>query len=202
MNILSLSLTLTHKNRTPIEIWNAIKSTSTTLYLHVNTVFMCIRIKKNKTRKMYKKEYRCDRQSVWEKTRVRQKMSGRETNKKVRKSAAPIPHVLAIGLCTGQGRNKRGLHFLSCLWKSILYNSLLPLCYIKGPLLKKCKEWWSKGIKEERGNKWGFYDRAKTVLKLNTCISGIVLYIIRCFALFLTALTSQTSPRVLWYRYY
>lgn len=30
-----------------------------------------------------------------------------------------------------------GLHFPGCLWKSILCNSLLPSCQIKGPLLKK-----------------------------------------------------------------
>lgn len=34
-------------------------------------------------------------------------------------------------------RRRTGLHFPGCLWKSRLYNSLLPSRQIKGPLLKK-----------------------------------------------------------------
>lgn len=45
-----------------------------------------------------------------------------------------VAHVLVIGQET---EGETGLHFPGCLWKSILCNSLLPSCQIKGPLLKK-----------------------------------------------------------------
>lgn len=46
---------------------------------------------------------------------------------------AAVAHVVAIGA----SGSKAGLHFPGCLWKSILYNSLLPSRQIKGPLLKQ-----------------------------------------------------------------
>lgn len=54
-------------------------------------------------------------------------------------AAAPIPHVLPIGFCTGEGERERdggGGGFPGRPWKSTLYNSLLPSRQIKGPLLK------------------------------------------------------------------
>lgn len=56
---------------------------------------------------------------------------------------AAVTHVVAIG-----ASRKTGLHFPGCLWKSILYNSLLPSRQIKGPLLKKKKmvKRWREGV--------------------------------------------------------
>lgn len=66
----------------------------------------------------------------------------KETHKRVSGGAA-LAHVLAIG----PSRRTTALHFPGCLWKSILYNSLLPSRQIKGPLLKKkVGKRWRDGV--------------------------------------------------------